>query len=68
MDQVKSWFQSKAVLGGILAFLGAVLGYFGIDFAAADQAEAVELVSQAAAAVGGLLAIWGRIRAEKKIG
>lgn len=68
MDQVKSWFQSKAVWGGVLAFLGAVLGYFGIDFAAADQAEAVEFVSQLAAAVGGLLAIWGRVKAEKRIG
>lgn len=79
MDGVKSWLASKGVIGGILATLspvliliGSVLGYM---VSPSDVTEAASLVDQlqalalsAIGVVGGILAVWGRIAATKKIG
>lgn len=79
MDQVKSWLQSKGVWGGIIAtvaslgnMIGPMLG-FSIDQAAVGEATTIlgtiadNLVS-IIGAVGGILAVIGRIFAKKAIG
>lgn len=64
----KPWWQSKAIWGGILAIGAAVAGGFGYTVDAGTQAETQETIVGIVSAVGGLLAIYGRIKASKGIG
>lgn len=68
MDMIKSWAASRGVWGGVVAVAGALGGLFGYTLVDADQASLVEALSQIASAVGGVVAIWGRVTASKKIG
>lgn len=68
MEGLKGMFKSKTVWGGAIAALAGVLGIFGYQLEAADQATLAEAISNGAALVGGLLAIYGRVKATKKIG
>lgn len=68
MEDVKSWLASRAVWGGIIAVLSALAGLFGYTVAETDQVALVEAIAGIGAAVGGVIAIWGRIKATKKIG
>jgi hypothetical protein len=68
MSEVKSLFSSKTFWGAFVAVLAGALSLFGYELAAADQAELVNAISGIAAAAGGLLAIYGRIVASKRIG
>ena len=64
----KKWYQSKTILGSIAAVASVVLGYFGFTFGAEDQAQAVEAVLAIIGGAGGLVAVYGRVKAEQKIG
>ena len=69
MDGLKGALSSKGVWGGILAAGGAVAGLiFGVTITDVDTQELAEFASGIAAAVGGIIAIIGRIVATKKIG
>jgi protein-S-isoprenylcysteine O-methyltransferase Ste14 len=68
MEGTKGLLASKTVWGGLLVVVAAVAGLFGYTFSAEDQASVVEMVERIVMAVGGLLAIWGRITATKRIG
>jgi hypothetical protein len=68
MEDNKAWWQSKAVWGGLVALGSAVAGAFGIYVDGATQEEIVNYIAVGAGAVGGLAAIYGRLKAEKKIG
>jgi uncharacterized membrane protein HdeD (DUF308 family) len=64
----KHWWESKAVWGGVVALIAGILGVFGVAVSTAEQGLLVESLTGIAAAVGGLLAIYGRIKASKSIG
>ena len=68
MDDFKNIFSSKTFWGGAIAVLAGVLGVFGYTLAADDQVALIDGGAAVAAAVGGVIAIWGRIRASKRIG
>lgn len=68
MDGIKNLFASKTVWGGIAALLAGVVGLLGYNIGAEDQASLVELGTGIAAAVGGIVAIVGRVVASKRIG
>jgi hypothetical protein len=68
MYDVKSIFASKTVWGGLIAVAAALLGLFGYTITPADQVAVVEAVAAIGSAVGGVLAIYGRIVATKRIG
>jgi hypothetical protein len=68
MEQTKGLLASKTVWGGILVVLAAIAGMFGYTITAEDQASLVSMIDNIVMAVGGLLAIWGRITATKRIG
>lgn len=63
----KKWYQSKAVWGGIIALLAAIAGAFGFSVGAEDQSGLVDAALSVAGAIGGVLAIYGRVKAEKYI-
>lgn len=69
MNDVKGMLQSKTVWGGILAVLAPAAAYiFHVNVTSADTTQIVDLVTGIASAVGGIVAIFGRIVATKQIG
>jgi CDP-diglyceride synthetase len=68
MSDVKSLFASKTVWGAVIAILAGALSLFGYQLDAGDQAELINIASGIAATAGGLIAIFGRIVASKRIG
>ncbi len=64
----KQWWESKTVWGGLIAVGAAVAGAFGVTVDGAAQNEIAEYAVAIAGAIGGLLAIYGRIKAGKTIG
>ncbi len=68
MGESKAWYASKGVVGGVVAVLSVVLGALGYNVSPEDQEAVVAAVSAIGAGVGGLVAIYGRLRANRKIG
>jgi hypothetical protein len=68
MDGAKQLIQSKTFWGAVVALAGAALTLGHYTLAPADAAQAVDLLSGIAGAVGGLIAIYGRVVATQKIG
>lgn len=68
MNNFKGMLSSKGVWGGIIVVLSALLGAFGYTIGLEDQQALVDAVSQLGAMIGGVLAIYGRITATKRIG
>ena len=68
MEDNKSWWASKTVWGGVIALLAGILGLFGYQLLPDDQTALVDGGVSLAALVGGLIAIWGRVKASKTVG
>lgn len=68
MYDTKSIWASTTVWGGIVALLAGIAAIFGVTFTEADQATLTEALLGISSAIGGIVAIWGRIRATKAIG
>lgn len=68
MSGIKGALASKGVWGGLIVVLSALLGLFGYQIGLEDQQALVDAVSQLGAISGGVLAIYGRITATKRIG
>ena len=64
---MKSIFLSKTFWGAVLAVVAGVLGIFGYDFGTDAQADVLESVYAGVAAVGGIIAVIGRIKASKSV-
>lgn len=62
MDDVKSMLQSKTIWGALIAVLATVAQIAGFDVGDTNG-----LAEQVVAVLGGLLAVYGRITAVKKI-
>ena len=67
MDDFKSLFASRTFWGGALAVVAGILGFFGYQIGGPDQAALIEAGSAIAASVGGVISIWGRVKASKLI-
>ena len=66
--ETKKWWESKAVWGGIVAVLAGAAGLFGVSLGVEDQAYVIDAITAIASAVGGLLAVYGRVKADTKVG
>ncbi len=64
----KPWWQSKTIWGGAIAVASGALGLFGIDVDAATQDVVVQNILMITSGIGGLLAIYGRLKAEHTLG
>ena len=64
----KHWYLSKTIIGGILALLAGISGLFGYALDAETQRSLVELVYSLSSTIGGIVAIIGRIKADRKVG
>lgn len=77
MDEAttKPWWQSVGVWGSVVTIMASVAGLLGYSITPEDQLvivsglnKAAMIVTETVAFVGGLAALWGRIRASKLIG
>jgi hypothetical protein len=68
MNEFKALTQSKTFWGAVVALAASALTLAHYTLTPADAAQAVDLLSGLAGAVGGLAAIYGRLVATKKIG
>ena len=64
----KNWWASRTVWGGLIALIAGALGVFGYTLLPEDQAALIDGRSALAASLGGIIAIWGRVRASRQIG
>ena len=67
MYDVKSFFASKTIWGGIIALIASAAAIWGYSITPADQAQIVELITGVGGIIGSVMAIYGRIVATKKI-
>lgn len=68
MDELKPLVQSKTFWGAVVALGGSALSLGHYTLSTADAAQLVDLISGIASALGGLIAIYGRLVASKQIG
>ena len=67
MTEEKPWYQSRSIWGGIVALAAAIAGLFGIPLDAATHEALTVALTSAAAAVGAVVAILGRLAAQKTL-
>lgn len=65
MQDTKAWYKSKGVNGGILVLVTVLTMFFDIEITTEEVQQVVEYFGLG---IGGALALWGRIVADKKIG
>ncbi|MEP3439041.1 MAG: hypothetical protein ABJN75_20010 [Hoeflea sp.] len=68
MTDIKPWWQSRTLWGAIVTLGSAALGLAGLDLGDADREALIELMTSLGAAIGGVIAIFGRITAKNRIG
>jgi hypothetical protein len=68
MTDIKPWWQSKTLWGAIVTLGSAAFGLAGLDVLDTDREALIELLTSLGAAIGGLIAIFGRITAKNRIG
>ena len=66
-QDTKAWYESKSVWGGLLAVVAGIAGVFGYAVSPEDQAVLAEAAVSIVSVAGGLLAVFGRIKASKAI-
>lgn len=66
-DASKPWYESKAVVGGLVAIASGVAAAFGVAVAPEDQEQLVSIITAIGAAAGGAAAVYGRIKASTTI-
>jgi hypothetical protein len=68
MNGTKPWYQSLGVLGSGAALLSAVLSFFKFHVDAQLLKDLSDWFLQVVTIVGAAVALWGRLRATRKIG
>ena len=68
MDGFKSLLSSKTIWGALVAMFAGGLSLAGYSISAEDQALSLDLIAGAASTFGGAFAIYGRVKATKRIG
>jgi len=61
---IKPWWQSKGVIGGLVATFAGLAPLFGLTV---DVASTTEVVASVAALAGGAMAVYGRVTADRPI-
>ena len=68
MTDMKPWWQSKTLWGAIVTITSATLGFAGLELGEADAEALTGLLTSLGAAIGGIIAIVGRLKAKSRIG
>ena len=67
MNDVKAWHQSRTVWGALIAIAASLAHAAGVEITTGDEGELADLVVSAAGTIGGLLALFGRISARRRL-
>lgn len=67
MSEDKPWYQSKTVIGGVIAALAGLLAFASVSIGIEDQGILTDAVLGLVGAIGGILAVYGRVKADRKI-
>ena len=67
MPETKPWYASRGVWGGLVAAGAGIAGVLGYTITPSDQAAVLELVVAVGGAVGGMVAMLGRVQAKRVI-
>ena len=68
MTDIKPWWQSKTLWGALVTIGSAALGLAGLELGETDREALIDLLTSLGAAIGGVIAIFGRITARSRIG
>ena len=68
MTDIKPWWQSKTLWGALVTIGSAALGLAGLELGDSDKETLIELLTSLGAAIGGVIAIFGRVTAKSRIG
>lgn len=68
MDGAKPWFRSRTIWASLVTVAAALAALSGIAVGEADQALLTETILQAVTAIGGIVALVGRLVAKSRIG
>jgi hypothetical protein len=67
MGDLKNWYSSKTIWGALVAIIASAMHFTGVDIAAADRSQIVDAIINISGALGGLLAVYGRVTAKSAI-
>jgi hypothetical protein len=67
MSTTKPWYQSKTIIGAVVAAFASVAQVAGLDLSTDLQTEIVDAILLAATAVGAILTVVGRVTAKTGI-
>lgn len=67
MNGTKPWWQSKTVWGSIIALLAGIATFAGLKLDASLQDQLADLITGAANVAGGLIAWYGRVKAQSTL-
>lgn len=68
MTDIKPWWKSKTLWGAIVTIGSAALGLAGLELGETDREALIDLMTSLGAAIGGVIAIFGRVTAKSRIG
>ena len=68
MEDAKPWYRSRTIWASLVTVAAALAALSGIAVSEADQALLTETILQAVTAIGGIVALVGRLLAKSRIG
>ena len=68
MNEVVAWYRSRTVWGALVTILASLAHFSGIDATAAEEGELADLIVAAVGALGGIVALVGRLSARRRVG
>ncbi|MCD2172016.1 hypothetical protein [Rhizobium sp. C4] len=67
MEDMKTWYQSRTIWGAVIAISASLAHAGGYSLSATDQGQLADAALSLAGTVGGLISIWGRMKATAKV-
>jgi hypothetical protein len=67
LEESKPIWQSRGVCGGVVAIVAAGTGRAGYAITPDQQAQILEAGALIASVIGGLIALWGLVKATRRI-
>jgi len=68
MTDSKPWYLSRTIWASLITIVTAAAGIMGVPVAGIDNAALADTLLQAVTAISGLVAIFGRLGANARIG
>jgi hypothetical protein len=68
MNTTKPWYLSRTIWASLVTILTSTAGMFGMELAGIDDTALTDTILQAVTAISGLIAIFGRLSANNRIG